>query len=146
MTTRASRSYARSSWHKPTLALMAIALIAPFADLSRHSQRLPLTGTVVFASAQKFAGKFASRTKLEGSSQKKKRKFWGNRSSKEVKEDDGESYTSNTSSSWKWELFLVESRMIFISCITSVLCAALSWIWYSRPRSEVKNDGEEGGE
>ena len=40
--------------------------------------------------------------------------------------------TSNTNQSWKWELFLAESRLILLSIAISALCAILSWIWYKQ--------------
>ena len=98
-----------------------------------------------FAAAQNIAGKFAARTTLEqaGSSavKKKKRAFWKQATDEDSSNTDGESTTS-----WKWELFLAESRMIMISIISSFACAVLSWIWYSRLGRGKDVAGEEGGE
>ena len=54
-----------------------------------------------------------------------------------------------SSSSWEWDLFLAESRMIFVSVIVSVLCAILPFLWYSMPGKGIfvgHDGGEEGGE
>ena len=117
----------------------------------------------MFASAQNGAGKFATRAKLTSTSSKKKRPFWGNRRLEEVANEesdrDGEFDDSlwrrlwrafdggNSSSSWEWDLFLAESRMIIVSIIASVMCAFLPFIWYSMPgkRISARHDGEEGG-
>jgi hypothetical protein len=100
------------------------------------------------------AGKFASRAKLsdEGSTHKKKRKFFGGGNTITSTTDDGEfrsyfwtrwrrrtgapqhlSSANEYYSQWpsSWELVLVESQFIFISLITSIICVAFSWIWYS---------------
>ena len=139
------RASAASSGRITLLLLVAVVLIA------QYDANLPLPSSI-FVSAQT---KFASRAKLDEGS-KKKRKLFGGTRKEEGTLDDGE-YTSwwkkrnkvvggdNLDSSWRWELFLAESRMIIISFITSVLCAALSWIWYSRPIFK-KGAGEEGGE
>jgi hypothetical protein len=139
------RASAASSGRTTLLLLVAVVLIAQYdANLPRPSS--------IFVSAQT---KFASRAKLDEGS-KKKRKLFGGTRKEEGTLDDGE-YTSwwkkrnkvvggdDNGSSWRWELFLAESRMIIISFVTSVLCAALSWIWYSRPIFK-KGAGEEGGE
>lgn len=131
-------------WHsKRSLTLVAIALLGS-----------TLTSTTWFASAQHVAGKFASRAKLsdEGSTHKKKRKFFGGGNTITSTTDDGEfrsyfwtrwrrrtgapqhlSSANEYYSQWpsSWELVLVESQFIFISLITSIICVAFSWIWYS---------------
>ncbi|KAL7544685.1 hypothetical protein ACHAWF_008054 [Thalassiosira exigua] len=148
-------------WCPSLLVLLAMASFAPIPCLRRSPRQ------VLFASAQNVVGKFATRAKVEGSDKKKKGSFWGAR--KEVVTenvvDDGE-YTSSgniwarrrrrskdevaksdVDLSWKWELFLAESYVIWISFMTSAICAALSWIWYSRPRwvvEEAATGGEEG--
>jgi len=32
--------------------------------------------------------------------------------------------------SWKWELFIAESRIILVSVIASIVCAIISLVWY----------------
>ena len=126
--------------------------------------------------AQNVAGKIATRTKLvdDGTTTKNKKKkrsfsFWGGKtaaqqkvvnvdggdgeysfwSRKRNKKKEGSTNNKGDESSWTWELFYAETKMIIVSVITSVLCAVLSWIWYARPilcRDDVKKTGEEGGE
>jgi hypothetical protein len=155
MSTSSNRSAGRWRPILP-LALVAIALITLYAN---QSSRLDHGGASVFASAQNVAGKVATRAKLT----KKKRSFWGNHRGEEVVNDDaardGEFDGSlwrrmrrvfdrdDSSSSWEWDLFLAESRMIFVSVIVSVLCAFVPFIWYSIPGKGISagHDGEEGG-
>jgi len=161
MSTSSNRSAGRWYPTPPSASLVVITLIALYVN---QSSRLPPGGsTTVFASAQNGAGKFATRAKLTSTSSKKKRPFWGNRRLEEVANEesdrDGEFDDSlwrrlwrafdggNSSSSWEWDLFLAESRMIIVSIIASVMCAFLPFIWYSMPgkRISARHDGEEGG-
>lgn len=156
VTACATRIHGRWRLLNSSLTLATIALIALCADPSTRTSPSSGSGAILFASAQNIAGKFASRTKLDvddsnNKKKKKKRRLFGGRGNlKEIADEttlvDGEF----NSTSWKWKLFLAESRMIIISFITSVLCAVLAWMWYSRPRYEkviTKVDsGEEGAE
>ena len=110
-------------------------------------------------------GKFATRAKLvDGSTKKKKRKIFGG-GKEAAASSDGEfsrkfwtRWTSSAAnnSSWSaspsWELVLVESKMIFLSLITSVMCIVVSWIWYSFSvggggrKSIADEEEEDGGE
>ena len=154
---------------KRALSLVAIALLAPTFypetnDSSSSSSRE--VGSSWFASAQNVnAGKFASRAKLvEGSAKEKKKKkrvFFGGEE-KDFITTDGEFGTSNfwTRFMWwkpqppprrlsavnnyysSWELVLVESKMIFISLIASVICVAFSWVWYSFSAGSGKENAD----
>ncbi len=127
---------------KSTLILLiAIAFVS-------HVSRDVSSSSAIFVSAQNVAGKVATRAKLEEQGSKKKRRFWGGTRNEEVDAvatSDGE-YSSfggviwkrrkrvvgvnrGDETSWKWDLFLAESRMIFMSVIMSGLCAILSFIW-----------------
>ena len=161
MSTSSNRSAGRWYPTPPSASLVVITLIALHVN---QSSRLPPGGsTTVFASAQNGAGKFATRAKLTTTSSKKKKPFWGNRRLEEVANEDadrdGEFDGSlwrrlrraidggNGSSSWEWDLFLAESRMILVSIIVSVMCAFLPFIWYSMPGKgkSARHDGKEEG-
>ena len=53
--------------------------------------------------------------------------------------------------SWKWELFVAESRFILVSVIASIACAIISLVWYIsagvilQPGIQI-NKKTEGGE
>lgn len=106
-------------------------------------------------------GKFASRAKLVDVKKKKRKIFGGGKEA--ATSSDGEfsrkfwtRWTSSAAnnSSWlsspSWELVLVESKMIFLSLITSVIFIVLSWIWYSfsvggSGRKSIADEEEEDG-
>ena len=158
MSTSSNHSAGRWYLTPPSASLVVITLIALYAN---QSSRLPC-GTAVFASAQNVAGKIATRAKLTTTSTKK-RSFWPNRHREEVANEDaardgefdGRLWRrlrrafdgGNSSSSWEWDLFVAESRMILVSVIVSVLCAFLPFTWYSMPGMGIsaRHNGEEGG-
>ena len=146
------------------LLSVAIAFVAHQCVLQLSSQHPSTSIGVTFASAQNIAGKLASRPNLVEEGSKKKRRFLGGRKAgagdNDAAEDgewripflgisvggrraSGEPPEADSDSSWRWELFLAESRMILVSLVTSALCAGLSllWLWYSKPGYT-----EEGGE
>jgi hypothetical protein len=146
----------------PLFTLVTIAFITLYAN---QSSQLHQKGTSVFASAQDVAGKFATRAKLITTTKKKEKNrfFWGNRRGEEESNEDvgrdGEFDGSLWrrlrrivdgdvgSSSWEWDMFLAESRIIFLSIIVSILCAFLPFLWYLIPekRTSAGRDGAEGG-
>jgi len=121
-----------------------------------------------FVSAQ--TAKFASRSKLvDDESKKKKKSFFGKRTTRQVvKEEkrDGEWYSwskmkdggggyndSKDDVSWKWELFIAESRIIIVSVVSSIVCAIISLVWYIstgvtilQPGVQIDKKKTEGGE
>ena len=124
-------------WPKTILALVAIIAII-------------LTTTPSYYATAQTIGKFASRAKSTTTTKKKKRSFFGaNR--KAVTEDNT---TDDGELSWSMELFLAETKMIGISIITSILCAVMTWLWYSKSvicdkinvKKEKDVSREEGGE
>ena len=146
--------YTRRRYTKPTLlTLIAIAISISYVH---H-----------FVSAQ--TAKFASRSKLlDDESKKKKRSFFGKRTNRQVvreekrdgewyswskmKDEGGGGYDSKEDDvSWKWELFIAESRIILVSVIASIACAIISLVWYIssgiilQPGLQIDNK-EEGGE
>ena len=146
----------RRRYTKPTLLI----LIATIAIISTSPH---------FVSAQ--SAKFASRSKLvDDESKKKKKSFFGKRTTRqEVKEEkrDGEWYSwsktkngegggyyndSEDDLSWKWELFIAESRIIIVSVIASIVCAIISLVWYTsagvilQPGIQIEKKKTEGGE
>ena len=54
--------------------------------------------------------------------------------------------------SWKWELFIAESRIILVSVIASIACAIISLVWYIsagvilQPGIQIDKKKTEGGE
>ena len=133
---------------KPTL----LALTATIAIISTSPQ---------FVSAQSFA----SRSKLvDDESNKKRRSFFGKRTTRQVvKEEkrDGEwyswsrgqtmkmggGYNDSKDVSWKWELFVAESKIILVSVIASMMCAIISLVWYTFLQPTIQIDKKtEGGE
>ena len=90
------------------------------------------------AAAQNVVGKFAARAKPEAEGAKKKKKWrFGRDRRGEARSDDA------------CESAPVEHRMMLLSFVASVLCAALSWRWYARPDGDVERRavaGAEGGE
>ena len=156
------RSIRRRYTNKPTL----LALIATIAIISTYYVH---NLSPQFVSAQ--TAKFASRSKLvDDESNKKKRSFFGKRTTRQVvKEEkrDGEWYSwsrgqtmkmgggyndNKDDVSWKWELFVAESRFILVSVIASIVCAILSLVWYTyagvilQPGIQLDKKREEGGE
>jgi len=122
-----------------------------------------------FVSAQ--TTKFASRSKLvDEESKKKKRSFFGKRTTRQVVNEekrDGEWYSwsrgqtmkmgggyndNKDDVSWKWELFIAESRIILVSVIASIACAIISLVWYIsagvilQPGIQIDKKMTEGGE
>ena len=138
----------------------ALILLIAIALGSSHNGNRVSSRSSIFVSAQNVAGKVATRAKLEERGSKKKRRFWGGRNEEEVAATSDGEYSSfggvwtrrkrvvdangGDETSWQWDMFLAESRMIFVSVIMSGLCAILSFVWYSRPQFGMK-DGEEGG-
>ena len=68
---------------------------------------------------------------------------------------EGGGYNDNKEDdvSWKWELFIAESRIIIVSVIASILCAIISLVWYIstgvtilQPGVQLDKKREEGGE
>lgn len=148
----------------PTL----LALIATIAIISTSYVQNKISPQL-FVSAQ--TAKFASRSKLvDDESKKKKISFFGKRTTRQVvKEEkrDGEWYSwsrgqtmkmgggyndNEDGISWKWELFVAESRFILVSVIASIVCAILSLVWYTyagvilQPGIQLDKKREEGGE
>jgi len=128
---------------KPTLTVIAtIAFISTISTSYVQNKISPH-----FVSAQ--TTKFASRSKLvDEESKKKKRSFFGKRTTRQVVNEekrDGEWYSWSRGQtmkmgggynddkddvSWKWELFIAESRIILVSVIASIVCAIISLVWY----------------
>jgi hypothetical protein len=144
----------------------SLSLLAAFVLATTFSATKTASSTSTwFASAQNVVGgKFATRAKLvDGSTKKKKRKIFGG-GKEAAASSDGEfsrkfwtrwtSSAANNNLSWSsspsWELVLVESKMIFLSLITSVIFIVLSWIWYSfsvggSGRKSIADEEEEDG-
>ena len=140
--------YTRRRYTKPTLlTLIAIAISTSYVQ---H-----------FVSAQ--TAKFASRSKLvdDESKKKKKRSFFGKRTTRQVvkeekrdgewyswskmKDEGGGGYNDKDDVSWKWELFIAESRIIVVSVIASIVCAIIPLMWYTYVGLQIKKKTE-GGE
>lgn len=150
----------------PTL-LALIATIAIIFTFTSYVQNFHII-CPQFVSAQ--TAKFASRSKLvDDESNKKRRSFFGKRTTRQVVEEkrDGEWYSwskmkkegggyndnKEDDVSWKWELFIAESRIIIVSVIASILCAIISLVWYIstgvtilQPGVQLDKKREEGGE
>ena len=153
-------SHTRHSKRSLTLVAIAFVLATTFSATKTASSS---STSIWFASAQNVVGgKFASRAKLVDVKKKKRKIFGGGKEA--ATSSDGEfsrkfwtrwtSSAANNNSSWSsspsWELVLVESKMIFLSLITSVIFIVLSWIWYSfsvggSGRKSIADEEEEDG-
>lgn len=157
-------SHTRHSKRSLTLVAIAFVLATTFSATKTASSS---STSIWFASAQNVVGgKFASRAKLVDVKKKKRKIFGGGKEA--ATSSDGEfsrkfwtrwtSSAANNNLSWSsspsWELVLVESKMIFLSLITSVIFIVLSWIWYSfsvggggrKSIADEEEEEEDGGE